>query len=731
MKEHQPRRRGSSQIRAFFTERIAPAGIGTENATSSPLSGSAERRFHQLRVLTDVSRALTAARSTDTVQRLAVVAAAEMLGTQKAVLLIGDDYGTLFVRATHGVCAEVVRRIRLPSDLTIDGRLQLAFGDKERAYLGIPLVVRGVLSGLLAVDCLTEPGGDGDGDEWVVSALADQTAVALDSLKTATPRQNDALFKLLVDSIDECAVVALDPNGCVETWSVGAEKMSGFSVAEIISQHIHALYVKADADPDSMVASALADGRHEREVLLSRKNGSTFWAKVLFVPMRDPDGLVCGYAHIIRDVSLRRACDERESQVRSEQAARIEANLERDRSQAINRMKDEFLATISHELRTPLSAIMGWAAILRDKRLHGDNLERGLEIIERNARSQVRLIEDILDVSRIISGKDAIRKAAVGVQKVVEAAVEAVQIAADKRGISLRAQFVDGLGLVVGDEERLQQVVSNLLSNALKFTPEGGAVLVRAERRDAEVLISVSDTGRGIAPAFLPFVFDRFRQGEDVTTRRSSGLGLGLAIVRHFVELHDGTVSASSLGAGQGTTMLIRLPVAAAVVDRVQSEERMSGAHLSLSASGIAGVKGKLRGVHVVVVDDMPDACEVVAAILQYAGATVATAGSGPRAMELLGEEPRAHVLIADVEMPEEDGYALIQRVRSSAHSKLIREIPALALSAGARAEDRRRALAAGFHSFAAKPIEPLILVSEIARLAARSVTCPSQDEGV
>jgi signal transduction histidine kinase/CheY-like chemotaxis protein len=482
---------------------------------------------------------------------------------------------------------------------------------------------------------------------------------------------------------------------------------------------MHPLYVKAGADPDAMVASALEHGRDEREVLLSRKDGSTFWAKVLFVPMRDSDGLVCGYAHIIRDISLRRACDEREREVRCEQAARIEAHLERDRSQAINRMKDEFLATISHELRTPLSAILGWASILRDKNLHADNLERGLEIIERNARSQVRLIEDILDVSRIISGKDAIRKVAVGVQQVVEVAVEAVQMAADKKGVTLVVEFIDGLGTVVGDDDRLQQVVSNLLSNALKFTPEGGAVLVRAERRDAEVRITVRDTGRGIAAAFLPFVFDRFRQSDVQTTRRNSGLGLGLAIVRHFVELHGGTVCASSLGVGQGTTMLIRLPVAAVIPGLVErAEDTVSG--IAADPIGIGDIKGRLSGLHVVVVDDVADACEVVAAILEYAGATVSVAGSAPRAMELLVAAPTVHVLVADLEMPEEDGYALIRRVRSSAPSRLIREIPALALSAGARVEDRRRALDAGFHSFASKPIEPSLLVSEIGRLAAR-----------
>jgi PAS domain S-box-containing protein len=700
-------------------ERAAPAALGHEPSSPAPLSGAAERRFHQLRVLTDVSRALTAARSTDTVQRLAVAAAAEILGSDKAILLIGEDHDALFVRASHGIEPDVVSCIRQPAELDIDGRLELAFGGVERTYIAIPLVVRGRVSGLLAVTRPSELGGDGDGDEWVVSALADQAAVALDSLRAVTPRQNDALLKLLVDTIDEYAIVALDPDGRVETWNLGAEKISGFTVAEILSQRMHPLYVKAGADPDAMVASALEHGRDEREVLLSRKDGSTFWAKVLFVPMRDSDGLVCGYAHIIRDISLRRACDEREREVRCEQAARIEAHLERDRSQAINRMKDEFLATISHELRTPLSAILGWASILRDKNLHAENLERGLEIIERNARSQVRLIEDILDVSRIISGKDAIRKVAVGVQQVVEVAVEAVQMAADKKGVTLVVEFIDGLGTVVGDDDRLQQVVSNLLSNALKFTPAGGAVLVRAERRDAEVWITVRDTGRGIASAFLPFVFDRFQQSDVLATRRNSGLGLGLAIVRHFVELHGGTVCASSPGVGRGTTMLIRLPVAAVIPSSVErAEDTASG--VVADTIGIGDIKGRLCGLHVVVVDDVADACEVVAAILEYAGATVSVAGSAPRAMELLVAAPTVHVLVADLEMPEEDGYALIRRVRSSAPSKLIREIPALALSAGARVEDRRRALDAGFHSFASKPIEPSLLVSEIGRLAAR-----------
>jgi PAS domain S-box-containing protein len=700
--------------------KLLGGGISESATPLEHLAGSAEWRFHQLRILTDVSRALTAARSTDTVQRLAVTKAAEMIGSDKAVLLIGSDLDNLFVRATHGVADEVARRIRKPSELTVDERLALAFG-AGRTYLGIPLVVRDQASGLLAVARSCEPRGDREeGDEWVVSALADQAAVALDNLKTATPRQNEALLKLLVDTIDEYAIVALDPDGRVETWSVAAEKITGFTVAEIISQHIHPLYARADVEPDGIVASALEHGRDEREVLLSRKDGSTFWAKVLFVPMRDPDGLVCGYAHIICDITLRKACDARDREVRHEQAARVEADRERDRSLAINRMKDEFLATVSHELRTPLSAIMGWATLLRDKAIQADNLDRGLEVIERNARSQVRLIEDILDVSRIISGKDEIRRVDVHLQPVIEAAVEAVQLAADKKGVVLTTTFVDGLGLVVGDQDRLQQVVSNLLSNAVKFTPKGGSVLVRAERCNAEVRIAIRDTGIGISSAFLPFVFDRFRQCDSQATRQHSGLGLGLAIVRHFVELHGGTAQASSLGVGHGTTMTIRIPVANAIPAVAATPEQADEEPKSGPRSGpsrIQDLRGKLAGLHVVLVDDMADAREIIGAILRHAGARVSTAGSARRALEILGAAARVHVLISDVEMPDQDGYALIRRVRA-ATKKEVRDVPALALTAGARAVDQRRALAAGFHSYAAKPVEPSLLVTEIERLA-------------
>jgi signal transduction histidine kinase/CheY-like chemotaxis protein len=405
-------------------------------------------------------------------------------------------------------------------------------------------------------------------------------------------------------------------------------------------------------------------------------------------------------AHLLAE---RQAQEERARLLEEAVAARAEA-------EAVNRAKDIFLATLSHELRTPLTAILGWARLLRDTGLDADSARHGLDVIERNAEAQHQLIRDLLDVSRIISGKLQLKTRPVGLAPIVEAALDSVRQAADAKAIRLGAEYDDETDLVTGDPDRLQQVVWNLLSNAIKFTPKGGRVGVRVERDGSDVCVSVRDTGQGIAPEFLPHVFERFRQQDGSTTREHGGLGLGLAIVRHIVEQHGGSISAESDGEQQGSTFTINLPVAA-----VKTPPGGRGTSGPLPAQSPPGDgSGALGGVRVLVVDDQPDARELLAMVLGRAGAQVSAAASAAEALELLGRG-ELDVLVSDVGMPAVDGYALVGRVRDLTAGR----IPSVALTAYASEDDRRRALAAGFDAHLPKPVEPAELVSVIAGLVA------------
>ncbi len=396
----------------------------------------------------------------------------------------------------------------------------------------------------------------------------------------------------------------------------------------------------------------------------------------------------------------RRAESDREALLTREQILRAEA-------EELSRLKDEFLATMSHELRTPLNAIFGWITLLRTRRLDGPTEERALETIERNARAQKRLIEDLLDVSRVVTGKVTLELAVVDPRRIVEASIETMLPAAQAKGIELVPRLDDKTGVLRGDSARLQQIVCNLLSNAIKFTPISGRVEVRLSRRDTEAEITVRDSGQGIKSEFLPYVFDRFRQEDGSISRRHGGLGLGLAIVRHLVELHGGTVSAASDGEGQGATFTVRIPTRHDPVER--PPEPLP------AASGAP----PLAGVHVLVVDDDPGAREVIARILQALGARVTLAGSGPAALTLLFER-KPHVLVADLGMPEMDGYALIEQIRAL-DPNLGGRVPAVAVTAYASAQDRLRALHAGYQNHIAKPVEPEELAAVITSLAGSS----------
>jgi signal transduction histidine kinase len=396
----------------------------------------------------------------------------------------------------------------------------------------------------------------------------------------------------------------------------------------------------------------------------------------------------------------------RDEFLKREQAARHEA-------EAANRMKDEFLATVSHELRTPLNAILGWSHMLQHNRFDEATSARALETIERNAKSQTQLIEDILDVSRIITGKLRLDVQPVELAPVVEAAIHSVRPAADAKEIRLEAILDPRAGPISGDPSRLQQIVWNLVSNAVKFTPKGGRVQVRLERVNSHVEIIVSDTGEGISKEFLPHVFDRFRQADATSTRRHGGLGLGLAIVRHLAEMHGGTVEAESDGEGCGATFIVKLPLIVAHAERFNLER----AH-PVSGRGIPLTDGpRLDGIRVMVIDDDRDARDLLETILKQFGAEVETFQSSREAINQF-DERKPDVIVSDIEMPEQDGYDFIRALREI---EAARHTPAVALTAYARTEDRLRALSAGYQIHIAKPVEPVELAVVISSLVKRS----------
>jgi signal transduction histidine kinase/DNA-binding response OmpR family regulator len=404
-----------------------------------------------------------------------------------------------------------------------------------------------------------------------------------------------------------------------------------------------------------------------------------------------------------------------------EQAARAEA-------ERANRTKDEFLATLSHELRTPLTAILGWTHLIRGGNLDASMMARALETIERNARSQSQLIDDLLDVSRIITGKLMLDFRPVELASIIEASVDTVRPMAEAKSILVQPQLRTSHCVVSGDPARLQQVVWNLFSNAVKFTPEGGRVEVGLTCDEQRVELEVSDTGQGISQDFLPYIFDRFRQADGTTTRKHGGLGLGLAIVRHLVELHGGTIRAHSDGDGQGATFTLSLPLASARLKEAAAEEDAAALLVDAAVEAVAAdgnaspsltQPGVLGGLRILVVDDEKDTRELVQEVLARQGAEVRSSGSAAEALRTLAKW-NPDLLISDIGMPVEDGYELIKQVRNF-DAKHHGRIPAVALTAYAGAEDHRRALDAGFQMHLAKPIVPKDLIETVARIAGRA----------
>ncbi|WP_432377266.1 ATP-binding protein [Duganella sp. P38] len=396
-----------------------------------------------------------------------------------------------------------------------------------------------------------------------------------------------------------------------------------------------------------------------------------------------------------------RAAEERKVLLDSERQARAEA-------ERTSQLKDEFLATLSHELRTPLTAILGWAQVLRRGSRGEADLHRGLQTIERNARAQSQLIEDLLDMSSITSGKVRLEMQPLAPAAIAAAAVEAVRAAAEAKQIRIEKDFAAAPGMVAGDANRLQQILWNLLSNALKFTPHGGTVTVSVRRDGDDIAISVRDSGIGIEPGFLGHVFERFRQADATTTRQHGGLGLGLAIVKHLVEQHGGTISVASEGEGKGACFTLRLPRQHSLPPGVAPAPQPPASHAAAH---------DLSGLQVLVVDDEDDARELIKRILADCNANVLTAATAAEALHLLQHE-RPDLMVSDLGMPEIDGYGLLDRIRALGPARG-GDLPAIALTAFARSEDRIKALSSGFLAHVAKPVEATELIAKVAAMGA------------
>ncbi|MET0626025.1 MAG: PAS domain-containing protein [Pyrinomonadaceae bacterium] len=524
-------------------------------------------------------------------------------------------------------------------------------------------------------------------------------------------KRESSLLHALMESIPD-AIYFKDAEGRFTRVNRHAPYRGGRAPEEVVGKTDFDFFVEEHARAayeDEQRIVRTGEPILDKEEKETYTDGSTTWLSTTKVPVFDEAGRVTGIVGISRDITERKRAEESRLELAREQAARAEA-------EAANRLKDEFLATLSHELRTPLTAILGWASMLADGYVAEEMRADALGVIYRNAKSQAQLIDDLLDVSRIITGKLRLDTRPVELAAVVEAAVAVVRPAASAKGVQLRAVFGPGVAAVSGDSDRLQQVVCNLLSNAVKFTPDGGSVQVRLGRTGAHVEVEVSDTGQGIAAEFLPHIFDRFRQADMGTTRRHGGLGLGLSIVRHLVELHGGTVEAESAGEGLGTTFRVTLPFAA------PPDAGVAGiaAATSHPAAGKATTGlPSLEGLKVLAVDDELYGRRFITEVLRRCGAEVVAVSSAGEAFELI-QTWRPDVLLSDIGMPGADGYVLIERVRALPE-ELGGATPAAALTAYAGAEDRARALSSGYQRHVAKPAEPAELASVVATLAGRA----------
>jgi PAS domain S-box-containing protein len=512
--------------------------------------------------------------------------------------------------------------------------------------------------------------------------------------------QHEAALRLaaVVNSSDD-AIVSKSLEGIITSWNPAAERIFGYLASEVVGKPITIIIPEDRLPEEAETLRRLRRGQSidHFETVRVRKDGTLIAISLTVSPIRDLSGTIIGASKIARDITERRRAEEERALLLSrEQAARNEA-------ERASRLKDEFLATLSHELRTPLTSIIGWVRMLQQGALDGASRERAVDVIDRNAGALARLVEDILDISSITMGRFRLESVPVDLAVVVQAAVDAVRHPAAAKNIHVGLTIEPGVRPVAGDAGRLQQVVWNLLSNAVKFTPHGGRVEVTLAQSGSYAEITVRDNGEGITPEFVALVFDRFTQHDASTTRQHGGLGMGLAIVRHLVELHGGTVRAESPGRGHGATFIVRIP-------QVLGRAVQAAATPDVTPTALGGIR-------VLAVDDEADTRDLIAAILRAAGADVAVAGSVDEAIDALAATP-PDVVLCDISMPGRDGYELLREVKNRPGK--LSQTPFVALTAHAQEAERRRSVAAGFAVHVPKPMDPAELVEVVRALGRR-----------
>jgi PAS domain S-box-containing protein len=545
-------------------------------------------------------------------------------------------------------------------------------------------------------------------------------SILAERLRRSVKNEIDSMerSRLLIEGVEDYAILMLDFEGRVISWNSGAERITGYKEHEILGSDLSVFFTPEEIEkgtPQRALEVATAEGRCEEEGERVREDGSCYWASAITTALWDESGRLRGFAKVIHDITRRKqAEEERERLLSQEKAAREEA-------ESAGRLKDEFLATLSHELRTPLTAILGWARLGSDGSVPDHQSRQAMKVIAENARAQARLIDDILDMSRIVTGRLELDTQPVEVERVFQSVVDVVRPSAELKRLTLNVEDNAQGDVVLGDAGRLRQAIWNLLSNAVKFSNEGGRVEARLARAGNKIEITVSDTGVGIDPEFMPHVFERFRQADGALTREHGGLGLGLAIAHHIVEMHGGDISASSHGRNQGATFKIRLPLTSmarasrtpdaerrpAVPDAAQEKERKATEE-----------RQRLDGLRILILEDNADTMDTLRSIFNERGAEVITTASASEAMDAL-EQGRPDALVSDIASPDQEGYELIRRVRQQEPDRG-GAIPAIAITDRAGAEERVRALSSGFQMLITRPIAPEEMIAVVASLVGR-----------
>ncbi|WP_445304687.1 PAS domain-containing protein [Microcoleus sp. Pol7_A1] len=607
-----------------------------------------------------------------------------------------DSFGPKLLAAYRTGCPVVASDVEADPNLSPEQRSAYA-ASQIGAYIGIPLVKEGEFVAGLAVHT-SEPRAWTLDEVSLVEEVADRTWAAVERARAeAALRDSEELKQRILESSKDCIKV-LTLNSEIVYINPGGLRLLEIDDPTLVLNACWLDFWKGEnyENAKSAIAAAKAGNTGQFQGYLPTHQGTPKWWDSIITPVRNTAGEVTQLMAISRDITRQKQAEtQRERLLAQEQVAREAA----DRA---NRIKDEFLAVLSHELRSPLNPILGWSKLLQQGKLDAAKTATALTAIERNARLQVQLIDDLLDISRILRGKLSLTVMPVDLSAVISEALETVCLAAEAKAIQIYTKILPSVGIVIGDAGRLQQVVWNLLSNAVKFTPHQGQVAITLTLDETHAQIQVTDTGKGIRSDFVPYVFEHFRQEDGATTRKFGGLGLGLAIVRQIVELHGGTVAVESQGEGQGAIFTVRIPLAP------RSRELPAIEQPSDST-------GDLSGIHVLVVDDEADSREFVAFVLEQAGATVTSVASATKALQAFSQAV-PEIVVSDIGMPEMDGYMLMRHIRSLPLEQG-GQIPAIALTAYAGEMDRQQAIAAGFQRHLAKPVDPEEVVAMIAKL--------------